>query len=75
MPFAVALMAIHEINGGWHPALHAVAGALVAGRVLQSRGMWATEMPTRGRQFGQSLTWLSVAVLAVLNLWQIAGRA
>jgi hypothetical protein len=24
---------------------------------------------------GQTLTWLSIAVLAVLNFWQIAGRA
>jgi hypothetical protein len=27
-------------------------------------------MTTRGRQIGQSLDWLSVAALAVLNLWE-----
>jgi hypothetical protein len=28
-----------------------------------------------GRQIGQSLSWLSIAALAVLHPWQIVGRA
>jgi uncharacterized membrane protein YecN with MAPEG domain len=71
IPLAIALMAIYEINGGGHMALHIVGIALIAGRVIQTWGMWATDMTNIGRQIGQSLTWLSVAALAVLNLWRI----
>ena len=72
IPLAIALMAIYELNGGWHAALHVIGIALVAGRVLQTWGMWGTEMPGFGRAAGQSLTWLSIAAFAVLNLWKIA---
>ncbi len=73
IPLALVLMAVYELNGGMHVALHIVGIALIAGRVLQTWGMWATGMTTRGRQIGQSLTWLSIAALAVLNLWRVAG--
>ena len=72
IPLAIALMAIYELNGGGHLGLHIVGIALIAGRVLQTWGMWATDMTNIGRQIGQSLTWLSVAALAVLNLWKLA---
>ena len=42
VPLAVVLMLIYEINGGWHTALHVIGIALVAGRVLQTWGMWGT---------------------------------
>ena len=71
IPLAVALMLIYEINGGWRTALHIIGVALVAGRLLQTAGMWPTDMPNIGRRIGQSLTWLSVATLAVLNLWKV----
>ena len=71
IPLALVLMAVYEINGGWHTALHAIGIALVAGRVLQTWGMWGTPNTNLGRQTGQSLTWLSVAALAVLNLWKL----
>ena len=72
IPLAVVLMLVYELNGGWHGALHIVGVALVAGRLLQTWGMWATDKPTFGRRAGQTLTWLSIAALAVLNLWKIA---
>jgi len=68
IPLAIALMAIYELNGGTHTALHIAGAVLVAGRLLQTWGMWATDMTTLGRQIGQSLTWLTIAALAVLNL-------
>ena len=70
-PLALVLMAIYELNGGGHMALHIVGSALVAGRVLQTWGMWATDMTNIGRQIGQSLTWLSLIALAALNLWKV----
>lgn len=71
IPLALILQAIYEINGGWHAALHVIGIALIAGRVIQTWGMWATDMTNIGRQIGQSLTWLSVATLAALNLSKI----
>jgi uncharacterized membrane protein YecN with MAPEG domain len=72
IPLAVALMAIYELNGGWHMALHIAGIALVVGRLLQTWGMWSTEIAGFGRGAGQSLTWFSIAALAVLNLTRIA---
>ena len=72
VPLAVLLMLIYELNGGWHTALHIAGIALVVGRVLQTWGMWGTEMPGFGRGAGQTLTWVSIAALAVLNLARIA---
>ena len=72
IPLAIALMLIYELNSGSHLGLHVIGIALIAGRVIQTWGMWATDMTNIGRQIGQSLTWLSVAALAVLNLWKLA---
>ena len=71
VPIAVVLMAIYEINGGWHWALHVVGIALVAGRLIQTAGMWTTDVAGAGRKVGQSLTTLSIAALAVLNLAKV----
>ena len=71
IPIALLLMLIYEINGGAHTALHAAGIALIAGRVLQTGGMWETERPGFGRGAGPSLTWLTIAALALLNLWKL----
>ena len=72
IPLAIALMLIYELNGGAHLGLHIIGVALIAGRVFQTWGMWATDQTNIGRQIGQSLTWLSLIALAVLNLWKLA---
>lgn len=56
VPLALALMLAYELNGGSHMALHIIGIALIAGRVVQSWGMWAKELPGLGRRVGQSLT-------------------
>lgn len=56
IPIALVLMAIYEINGGWHWALHVIGIALVAGRLIQTAGMWTTDVAGNGRRIGQSLT-------------------
>ena len=71
IPLALVLMAIYELTAGSHTALHVIGIALIAGRVLQTWGMWATDQTNIGRQIGQSLTWLSVAALAVVNLSKV----
>jgi hypothetical protein len=72
LPLAIALMAIYEINGGWHWALNAIGIALIVARMLQSWNMWNTAIAGFGRISGQSLTWLSIIALALLNLLKVA---
>ena len=71
IPFAVVLMALYEFNGGWHTALHIIGIVLIVARVLQSWNMWTTENAGFGRRAGQSLTWLSIVALALLNLSKV----
>lgn len=71
VPLALALMLIYEINGGFHWLLHGVGIALVIGRLLQTWGMWTSDIPGFGRGAGQTLTWLSVAVLAAANILRV----
>ncbi|MEA2993739.1 MAG: uncharacterized protein QOD40_2659 [Alphaproteobacteria bacterium] len=71
VPLAVVLMLIYEINGGAHLALHIIGVGLVAGRVIQTLGMWSSDTPNLARGAGQTLTWLAVAALAVLNISRI----
>jgi uncharacterized membrane protein YecN with MAPEG domain len=71
IPLALVLMLVYEINGGWHTALHAIGVALIAGRLIQTWAMWSTEIAGPGRGTGQTLTWLSIAALAVLNIWKL----
>lgn len=73
IPLALVLMLAYEINGGWHTALHVIGVALVAGRLIQTWAMWSTEAAGPARGTGQTLTWLSIAALAALNLWKIAA--
>ena len=71
IPLALILMALYEFNGGWHLALHIIGIALIAARLIQTAAMWGTEMPGAGRGIGQTTTWLSIGVLALLNLWKL----
>jgi len=71
VPLGLILMGLYELDGGSHLALHALGIALIVGRVLHAWGMWSTVEPTFGRIVGQTLTWLTIAAVAVLNLWQI----
>lgn len=71
LPLALILMALYELNGGTHWALHVIGIALLAGRVIQTAAMWGNDLPKPGRGIGQVLTWGSIAVLALLNLWKL----
>lgn len=68
LPVALILMALYELNAGWPLALHIIGVALVLGRLLQTFGMWLSDAPGPARGTGQTLTWASIAALAVLNL-------
>ena len=71
VPLALLLMLAYELNGGRHLALHVIGIALLAGRLIQTSAMWSTDVPGAGRGIGQSLNWLSIGMLALLNLWRV----
>jgi uncharacterized protein len=71
VPIGLVLMGLYELDGGLPLALHIAGIALIVSRLLYAWGMWNTSEPGFGRVAGTSLTWLTVAALAVLNLWQI----
>lgn len=71
IPLALMLMLVYEINGGSHTVLHIAGVALIAGRLLLTPDMWRSEIAGLGRRAGQSLTWLSIAALAVLNFVKV----
>ena len=70
LPLALVLMLLYEINGGAHLVLHVAGIALIVARALQTWNMWSTPIAGFGRVSGQSLTWLTIATLAVLDLWK-----
>ncbi len=71
IPIALILMLTYELNGGNHTALHIAGIVLVAARLLHAWGMWSSPDTNFGRVAGQGLTWLTTALLAIVNLWQI----
>lgn len=72
LPIGLLLMLIYEINGGSPVFLHAAGVALIVGRFLHVWGMWRTADPTFGRISGPSLTWVTIVVLAILNVLRVA---
>ncbi|MGH9807564.1 MAG: MAPEG family protein, partial [Terriglobia bacterium] len=71
IPLALLLMALYELNSGWHMPLHIIGIVLIVARLLQTWNMWSTENAGFGRRAGQGLTWLSIAALALLNLSRV----
>jgi uncharacterized membrane protein YecN with MAPEG domain len=62
VPIGVVLMGLYELDGGSPLLLHVTGIAW---------GLWGTAEPGFGRTVGTSLTWLTIAALAVMNFWQI----
>lgn len=71
VPICVLLMGLYELNGGARSALHAAGIALVASRLLYVGPLWTNPGPSAIRATGVTVTWLTTAALAALNLWQI----
>jgi uncharacterized protein len=71
VPLGLLLLGLYELDHGRPVALHAAGIALIVGRVLHVAGMWNTASLNFGRAAGPTVTWVTIAVLAVLNLWQI----
>jgi uncharacterized membrane protein YecN with MAPEG domain len=71
VPLGLLLLGLYELDRGWPAALHAAGIALIVGRVLHVAGLWNSAGLSFGRGAGATLTWITIAALAVLNLWQI----
>jgi uncharacterized membrane protein YecN with MAPEG domain len=71
VPLGLLLLGLYELDQGWPAVLHAAGIALIVGRVLHVAGLWNTAGLNFGRGAGVTLTWITIAALAVLNLWQI----
>ena len=71
IPIALLLMGLYELNRGLPVALHAAGIALVLGRLSFVTAFWKTAEPSPARAIAAGLTWLAIAALAALNLWQI----
>jgi uncharacterized protein len=72
IPIALILMGLYELDHGLPLALHAAGIALIVGRVAFVAGVWNADQ-SPGRAIGMVVTWLTVAALAALNLWQVWG--
>ena len=73
LPLGIVLMGLYELNGGARLPLHACGIALILGRLLFIAGVWNSDGPNLVRATSMTVTWLAVAALAILNLWQIAS--
>jgi uncharacterized protein len=71
IPIGLLLMGLYELNHGLPVALHAAGIALVVGRLSFVTAFWKAGEPGAARGIAAVLTWLTIAALAALNLWQI----
>lgn len=75
VPTTLVLLLIAELNRAPPSLLHGCGVALLAGRVLHAYGLRRSEGRSAGRLWGTGLTWGTLAVLAVWNLWAFARLA
>ncbi|MFW5825718.1 MAG: MAPEG family protein [Marinobacter sp.] len=71
-PLALILMGVGELNGVSAQWIYWLGMAFVGGRILHAFGMFnGRGGPHKARLAGILLTWLSIAVLAVLLIWNV----
>jgi len=73
VPMAVLLMALIEYHGTSSTLMHGLGIALVVGRLLHAIGLRANTGPTFGRLAGSALTWLVIAIAAVVAIMRYFG--
>ena len=68
-PLAVLLIALAEMNGAPSWWTHATGALLVIARCLHAWGLSGTSGVSPGRYWGTALTWLTILVASLTNLW------
>ena len=71
VPMALLLMGIVEWSGGAIWIVNGLGMALVAARLIHAWGLYTRQ--NSGRVLGATITWIVLAVGAVLSLWSSAG--
>jgi uncharacterized membrane protein YecN with MAPEG domain len=70
VPLALILLLILELNQTQPLLLHVFGCVLILGRLLHAFGLSSSPGLTPGRAYGMLLTWLVMAAMALLLLWQ-----
>ncbi len=70
VPLALLLLLILELNQTVPLLLHLFGCTLIVGRLLHAFGLSSSPGLTPGRAIGMTLTWLVMAAMALLLLWQ-----
>lgn len=70
VPLALLLLLILELNQTQPMLLHLFGCLLIAGRLLHGFGLSTSPAVTPGRAIGIMLSWLVIAAMALLLLWQ-----
>jgi uncharacterized membrane protein YecN with MAPEG domain len=73
LPLALLLLLILELNQTQPMLLHLFGCLLIAGRILHAFGLSSSPGLTPGRAIGMLLTWITIAVMALLLIWQALG--
>jgi uncharacterized membrane protein YecN with MAPEG domain len=73
VPLALVLLLILELNQTQPLLLHVFGCVLIAARVIHAFGLSGASGMSPGRAIGSALTWLDIAVMALLLIWQTLG--
>lgn len=74
VPLGLILLLMLELNHLRPWLFHALALCLLLGRVMHAWGLSRTEGYSHGRFFGTVLTWLSILLMALINIAIVATR-
>lgn len=73
LPLSLLLLLILELNQTQPLLLHVFGCVLIASRLLHAAGLTSSPALTPGRAVGIALTWLVLAAMALLLLWQVVA--
>jgi len=70
LPLSLLLLLILELDQTQPILLHVFGCVIIAGRILHAIGLSSSPALTPGRAIGIALTWIVIAAMALLLLWQ-----
>ena len=73
VPLALVLLLVLELNQTQAVLLHVFGCILIAGRLIHAFGLSSASGVSAGRAIGSALTWLDIAAMALLLIWQTLG--
>ena len=73
VPIALLLISLVELAGFSAWVVHVLGIVLLVGRIIHAQGLGASAGPSRGRFIGTTLSWVTIAVAAILCLLAFGG--